>query len=76
VTYEPQFAVSLVFLISGCSMAQISVENPQHLEFPNQRAQLPQQIICRVVTEELHLRGSKIDLPSTLVLGEAEERSA
>jgi hypothetical protein len=69
-----QFAACLLFLISKLSMAQIGVENPSHLEFPQQRAQLLQQIICRVVAEELHVRSPKADLPVTLVLGQAEER--
>jgi hypothetical protein len=66
----------VVFLYLTVSLvhAQLKVENPQHLEFEEDRAQVLHRIICRVVADELHLRESKTELPVTLVLGEPEER--
>jgi hypothetical protein len=48
-----------MFLSGLLGEAQITVENPRHLDLPEQRAQMLYQIICHVVAEELHLRGSK-----------------
>ena len=67
-------AIPLMFLLGSPADAQITVENPQHLELPEQRAQVLHRIICHVVADELHIRGAKTEFPVILVLGEPEER--
>jgi hypothetical protein len=52
-------ATALVLLGSVVSTAQIMIDNPQHLDIPEQRAQVLHNIICRVVAEEFHIRGGK-----------------
>lgn len=64
----------LMFLAASLAGAQIKVENPQRLQLPEARAQILHHIICRVVAEELQLRGSKTEFAVTLILGEPEER--
>jgi len=54
--------------------AQLKVENPQHLKFEADRAQVLHRIICHVVANELRMRESKTEFPVTLVLGDPEER--
>src|SRR5215468_271249 len=70
----PFVVITLVFLAGTLVVAQITVENPQKLEWPEQRAQMLHRIIAGVVDEELHLRRNKAQLPVTLVLGEQEQR--
>lgn len=67
-------AIPLMFLVDSPADAQITVKNPRHLEFLEQRAQVLHQIICHVVADELHMRGAKTGFPVILVLGEPEER--
>jgi hypothetical protein len=66
--------ITLVFLSGSLGKAQIAVENPRHLDLPEERAQMLHQIICRVAADQLRLRGLKTNFPVILVLGEAEER--
>jgi hypothetical protein len=68
-------ATALVLLGSVVSTAQIMIDNPQHLDIPEQRAQVLHNIICRVVAEEFHIRGGKVEGPVVLILGEQKEQS-
>jgi hypothetical protein len=45
----------MVFL-SPLSLAQVAIQNPQHLAVPEQQVQTVHNIICRVVAEEFHVR--------------------
>jgi len=67
-------AFTLVLLTGKLLAAQITGENPQKLEWPEQRAQMLHRIICGVVGKDLHLRGKNAQFPVTLVLGEQQQR--
>ena len=68
-------ATSLTMLLCSLSAAQVIVQNPQHLEIPEQRVQMLHTTICRVVSEEFHTRRENAEGPLILVLGEETERS-
>jgi len=70
----PFVAIALVFLAGTLVVAQITVENPQKLEWPEQRAQMLHRIICGVVGKQLHLHGNNAQFPVILVLGEPEQK--
>jgi hypothetical protein len=65
----------LIVILSSVSLAQVTIQNPQHLEISAQRVQMLHNIICHVVAKEFHTRDSKVAGPVTLVLGEREERT-
>ena len=78
-----RFEIGLVrWLVRGCALgvlastltAQVTIQNPKHREVPEQRAQMLHQIVCRVVSDELHLHRDKATLPVILILGEPEQR--
>ena len=62
-------------LLASFLNAQVTIQNPQHLEIPEQRVQVLHNIVCRVVAEEFHIRESKVQGPVTVVLGERQERT-
>lgn len=62
-------------LLASSLHAQVTIQNPQHLEIPEQRVQVLHTLVCRVVAEELHIRESKVQGPVSLVLGERQERT-
>jgi hypothetical protein len=64
--------IAVALLTASLSMAQVTIQNPQHLDVPEQRVQMLHHIICRVVAEEFHGRGGKSDGPVTLNLGRSE----
>jgi hypothetical protein len=66
----------LLMLVTACaSHAQLQVENPDHLAFPAERAQVIFKTACRVMGEKLHLkRAALLEFPLTLVLGSSEDR--
>ena len=68
-------AIPLTILFSSLSTAQVMVQNSQHLEIPEQRAQILHATVCRVVAEEFHIRRAKPEGPLVLVLGEESQRS-
>jgi hypothetical protein len=54
---------------------QLIIENPQHLDFPEDQARVLLHIACRVLRKEFHLRRSfENDFRLALVLGESDER--
>ena len=67
-------AVVFTSLAVSAGNAQLKVENPQHLKFEADRAQVLHRIICHVVANELRMRESKTEFPVTLVLGDPQER--
>jgi len=66
--------VATLVTLSASLCAQVVIENPQRLEVPEQRVQMLHRIICRVVADQLHLRGAKKEFPVTVILGEQEQR--
>jgi len=65
--------VGLMLLISTLSWAQITIENPHHLDIPEQRVQALHKIICHVVAEDLRVRAGETCGPVTVLLGELKE---
>jgi hypothetical protein len=73
------FTASLIALLwlasSLSSLAQLTIDNPQHLNLPEDQARLLLQLSYRKVARELHLSdSSNIESGLHLVLGEKEER--
>lgn len=73
-----RLAVRAFALILGSSClcsAQLTVKNPDRLYFPEDRAQVIFSTACQVVSTQLHVpKGSKIDFPVVVVLGDPDER--
>jgi hypothetical protein len=71
-------AIALFALILGSSSfcaAQITVNNPKHLYFPEDRAQVIFSTACHLVASEFHVeKASKVDFPLVVVLGDPNER--
>ena len=61
--------IILTLLLSSFGNAQIKIENPNHLDLPEQQVRMLHNIICRVVAEEFRIRGDKLGGPVTLVVG-------
>jgi hypothetical protein len=61
--------IILTLLLSSFGNAQIKIENPNHLDLPEQQVQMLHNIICRVVAEEFRIRGDTLGGPVTLVVG-------
>ncbi len=59
---------------SSLSVAQLRVENPKHLDYPEAKAKVLLSTACRVVAEEFHVQNqSEVEYPMTLVLGVKDE---
>jgi hypothetical protein len=68
-------AFALIVGSSWFCSAQITVKNPNHLYFPEDKAQVIFSTACRVVAKQLRVRkGSKIDFPLVVVLGDEHDR--
>jgi hypothetical protein len=66
--------VCLTFLVGPRLQAQLRIDNPGHLDFPEQRAQLILNKAAEVVAEEFHVHDMReIEFPLTLVLGSKED---
>ena len=66
---------TLILGLSWFCSAQLTVKNPDHLTFPEDRAQVIFNTACRVVAARIHVRkGSKIDFPLVVVMGDPHER--
>ena len=61
--------IILTLLLSSSGNAQIKIENPNHLDLPEQQVRMLHNIICRVVAEEFRIRGGKLEGPVTLIVG-------
>jgi hypothetical protein len=62
----------IVFAGSLC-LAQITIQNPQHLPVPEQQVQALHNIVCRVVAEDLHVHRGGLPSRVILVLGQDRE---
>lgn len=68
------FNVLAIVLASLMSFARLSIENPKHVNIPEEQARLLLRLSCRAVAHELHLRESSIsEMDMHLVLGEKDE---
>jgi hypothetical protein len=64
----------LTFLLAPKLQAQFRVENPHHLDFPQERAELIINSARQVVAEEFHVQDAReVEFPLTLVLGSTDE---
>jgi hypothetical protein len=69
------FAFGLILGASSVCAGQLTVKNPDHLFFPENRARVIFSTACKVVASEFHVRhGSKVEFPLIVVLGDAQER--
>ena len=51
---NPPWSVIVLLITSSLSVAQLSVENPKHLDYPEAKAKVLLSTACRVVAEEFH----------------------
>jgi len=64
----------LAFLLVPRLQAQLRIENPRHLEVPEERAQLIVNSAAQVVAEEFHVQDvHAIEFPITLVMGSPDD---
>jgi hypothetical protein len=67
-------SVLVLLATSSPGSAQLTINNPKHLNLPEQRARILLIEACRVVANEFHVRNfSEIEYPLILVLGEKDE---
>lgn len=71
---RPVHLIWFVLATALVSVAQLTIENPKQLNFPEERARLLLRMSCRSVAAELHIRESSIPTDMHLVLGEKDER--
>ena len=63
------------FLLLVCPLlAQVTIENPDHLDVPEQKVQILFHTTCQVVAREFHIRKGEREFPLVLVLGDPRER--
>jgi hypothetical protein len=65
--------LALILLAGTICAAQVTIQNPQHLEIPEQRVQALHRVICRAVADEFHVRGGRVEGPVLLVLRTGKE---
>jgi hypothetical protein len=64
----------LIVIANSLAFAELTIDNPKHLDVPEDKARVLLRLACRAVVKELHSREqSKADLDLRLVLGEKEE---
>jgi hypothetical protein len=68
-------AVLVMVLVGPLSLAQVAIQNPQHLSVPEQQVERLHNTICRVVAEEFYVRQDGSVGSVVLVLGEDRERT-
>jgi len=65
------------FLLLACSsiLAQVTVVNPKHLDFPRDKVDVIFHMACKIVDEDfqIHHGTQKSEFPVTLVLGAPDE---
>ena len=73
---RPAAAAFALILGSSCfCAAQLTVKNPDHLYFPEDRAQVIFNTACSVVATRLRApKGSTINFPLVVVMGDKNER--
>ena len=63
------------FLLLVCPLlAQVTIENPDHLDVPEQKVQILFHTTCQVVAREFHIHKGEQEFPLVLVLGDPRER--
>jgi hypothetical protein len=73
---NPLIAGTALFLFANSlAFAQLTIDNPKHLDVPQEKAKVLLRLACRTVAKEFHSREqSKVEFDFRLVLGEKEER--
>ena len=66
-------ALAITIAISSSSLAQLTIQNPAHLEVPEQKAKLLMSTACRVIAENFRIGNHASDFSLTLVLGAGDE---
>jgi hypothetical protein len=66
--------VALFLLVNSLTFAQLAIDNPKHLDVPEEKARVLLKMARRAVATEFHSRDhSKAEFDLRLVLGEREE---
>jgi len=66
---------ALFLLANSLAFAELAIDNPKHLDVPEEKARILLRLACRAVATEFHLREpAKTDFDLRLVLGEKDER--
>jgi len=64
-----------VLLLLVCPLvAQVTINNPDHLDVPEQKVQVLFHITCQVVAREFHIHTGEVEFPLVLFLGDPNER--
>jgi hypothetical protein len=64
----------LIIVTGSMAAGEIKIENPKHLDVPEQKARVLLKLACQAVVNELHLSGrSNADFDLRLVIGGADE---
>ena len=70
----PISGVALFLLVNSLTFAQLAIDNPKHLDVPEEKARVLLKMACRAVATEFHSRErSKAEFDLRLVLGERDE---
>ena len=66
---------ALLVLANSLALAELTIDNPQHVDVPEEKARVLLRLASRAIAKEFHLREqSKTELDLRLVLGEKDER--
>jgi hypothetical protein len=68
-----KYLLAFVLLTCSSTLSQVTVVNPKHLEFPNDKVNIIFRTACKVVAEEFHERTKQCEFPLTLVLGAPDD---
>lgn len=69
------FAILVFLLVGPLGLAQVTVQNPQHLPLSELEVETLHNIVCRVVAEEFHVRPNRFGGTVILVLGADQEHT-
>jgi len=65
ISFMKIYVVFVIVFARWLCLAQVTIQNPQHLPVPEQQVQALHNIICRVVVEDLHVgRGGYLAVSS------------
>src|ERR1700747_1210691 len=65
----------LIVLANSLAFAELTIDNPKHLDVPEEKARVLLRLACRAIAKEFHSREQlKAEVDFRLVLGEKDER--
>jgi len=65
----------LIVLANSLAFAELTIDNPKHLDVPEEKARVLLRLACRAIAKEFHSREQlKAEFDFRLVLGEKDER--